>query len=254
MASRRASYTAKYKLQVIAFAKENGNKAASKHFGRDGTPSSRTVREWRLQEEKLKKMPREKRASRGKGAKWPDLEKELKTWVVECRLLGNAVSTKMVMEEATRISREKNIDFTGAAHWCFNFMKRESLSMRTRTKLAQKMPAEYENKILQFHKYVIGARKNFDFELGQIANMDETPLTFDVPSNRTVEVKGSKTVAIKTTGHEKTHYTVVLACCADGTKLAPMLIFKRKTFPTKEDIPRGVIVHVQTKGWMEWME
>ena len=43
--------------------------------------------------------------------------------------------------------------------------------------------------------------------------------------------KGVKTVSIKTSGHEKSHYTVVLACCANGTKLPPMIIFKRKTLP-----------------------
>ena len=61
--------------------------------------------------------------------------------------------------------------------------------------------------------------------------MDEVSLTFDVLSNRTVEVKGARMVAVKTTGHEKTHFTVVLACCADGIKLPPVIIFKRKMFP-----------------------
>ena len=51
---------------------------------------------------------------------------------------------------------------------------------------------------------------------------------FDVPSNKTVDVKGAKTTMIKTSGNEKTHYTVVLAFCADGTKLSPLLFFKRK--------------------------
>ena len=52
-------------------------------------------------------------------------------------------------------------------------------------------------------------------------------MTFDVPSNKTVDVKGAKT--IMTSGNEKTRYTVFLACCADGTKLPPLLIFKRKS-------------------------
>jgi len=46
--------------------------------------------------------------------------------------------------------------------------------------------------------------------------MDEVPLTFDIPSNKTVDVKGAKAIMIKTSGNEKTRYTVVLACCADG--------------------------------------
>ncbi|GFU78942.1 pogo transposable element with KRAB [Trichonephila clavipes] len=48
--------------------------------------------------------------------------------------------------------------------------------------------------------------------------MDEVPLTFDCPPNRTVDTCGVKTVSI-TTGQEKTHFTVMLACCADGTNV-----------------------------------
>jgi hypothetical protein len=104
------------------------------------------------------------------------------------------------------------------------------------------MPAEYEAKILECHKFVIGARKNTCFELSQIGNMDEVPLIFDVPSNRTVGNNGATTITVKTSGHEKTHYTAVSACCADGTKLPPMLILKRKTM-TNDKIPRGIAVH-----------
>ena len=85
------------------------------------------------------------------------------------------------------------------------------------------MPIEYESKIVSFHKYVLDARKKNRFEISQIGNMDEVPLTFDVPSNKTVDVKGAKIITVKTSGHDKTHYTVVLSCCADGTKLPPIL-------------------------------
>ena len=64
-------------------------------------------------------------------------------------------------------------------------------------------------------------------------------MTFDVPSNKTVDVKGAETTMIRTSGNEKTRYTVVLACCADGTKLPPLLILKRKTLP-KDVIPHGI--------------
>ena len=48
----------------------------------------------------------------------------------------------------------------------------------------------------------------------------------------------------------KTRFTVVLACLADGTKLKPMVIFKRKTMP-KDNFPAGVVVHNHPKGWMD---
>ena len=67
---------------------------------------------------------------------------------------------------------------------------------------------------------------------------------------RSVARKGQKNVPIKTTGHEKYHFTVVLACLADGTKLPPVVMFKRKTKP-KDPVPRGVIVRVHPKAWMD---
>ena len=54
--------------------------------------------------------------------------------------------------------------------------------------------------------------------------MDETPVWFDMPSASTVNNKGEKTVLVKTTGHEKARFTVVLACMSDGTRLNPMIV------------------------------
>ena len=75
--------------------------------------------------------------------------------------------------------------------------------------------------------------------MGHLGNTDEVHLMFHVPSNKRVDIKGAKTIMIKTSSNEKTRYTVVLACCADGTKLPPLLIFKRKTLP-KDVIPYGI--------------
>jgi len=56
----------------------------------------------------------------------------------------------------------------------------------------------------EFHKYVMNMRKKLCFEIRQLWNMDELPLTFDVPLNKTVDVKGAKTIMIKTSGNEET--------------------------------------------------
>ena len=80
--------------------------------------------------------------------------------------------------------------------------------------------------------------------------MDETPMFFDMPGLRTVSVKGEKTVSVKTTGNEKNHFTVILACTADGNKLTPAVVFKRKTIP-KDKFPKGIHVYVQEKGWVD---
>ncbi|KAG7164381.1 Pogo transposable element-like 9, partial [Homarus americanus] len=127
-----------------------------------------------------------------------------------------------------------------------------------KTKIAQKLPRDLESKITCFQWYFIQIRHNHNFPLTCFGNMDETPMNFDMISNRTVEAKGSKTILVKTTGHEKARFTVVLSCMADGTKLKPMIIFKWKTM-TKVKFPAKVYVHVHENGWMDegvrlWLE
>ena len=76
-------------------------------------------------------------------------------------------------------------------------------------------------------------------------------MNFDMPATHTVHPTGEKTVITKKTGSENNHFTVLLACLANGSKLEPMVIFKRKTMP-KEPIPSQIVVHVHEKrgGWM----
>ena len=104
-------------------------------------------------------------------------------------------------------------------------------------------------KWISFNRFVIDERKLCACAMSEIGNMDETPMYFDMPGNTSVDFVGNKTIIIKTTGHEKKHLTVVLACLADETKLKPMVIFKRTTMP-KDKFPSGVLVKVQEKGWM----
>lgn len=140
-------------------------------------------------------------------------------------------------------------DFQGGLSWCFRFMKRRHLSICTRTTTSQQLPKDYEEKMAIFCTYckdkIIGKKIQPD----HITNMDEVPLTFDIPMNRTIEKTGTSTVSIHTTGNEKSSFTVALGCQANGQKLPPMVIFKRKTLP-KETFPVGIIVKVNP-GWMD---
>jgi hypothetical protein len=69
-----------------------------------------------------------------------------------------------------------------------------------------------------------------------------------------------KKILLKTTGCAKLRLTVMLAATADGRKLPPFLILKRKTVPKSESFPKDVIVRAQEKGWMteelmlEWLK
>ncbi|CAG8808350.1 18359_t:CDS:1, partial [Gigaspora rosea] len=47
-------------------------------------------------------------------------------------------------------------------------------------------------------------------------------LVFNMPSPVTLEKHEAKTVSIRTIGHKKSCFTVILGCLADGTKLPPV--------------------------------
>lgn len=59
-------------------------------------------------------------------------------------------------------------------------------------------------------------------------------------------------ITLKSTGHDKDHYTVILTARADGTKFKPFIVFKGKgtrLIKKLQDIP-GVIVRFSKNGWM----
>lgn len=72
----------------------------------------------------------------------------------------------------------------------------------------------------------------------------------DMPSPLTVHERGSKQVRVRTTGNEKARVTVMLSCTADGHKHPPCVVFKCKTMPKGEEMPRNVFARCHKKGWM----
>lgn len=243
---KRNSYTAQFKLEVVCKAQEIGNRAAGRMFNVD----EKCVRRWISMKKTLMQVNRRKRANRCRNAYWPELENNLYRWVTAQRDSGRSVSTIQIRMKAKVLAAEMKIEnFTGNSSWCYRFMKRKNLSVRMRTTVGQKLPDDWEEKQKGFLEYFLKLRNDGDYDLKHIINMDEVPLMFDCPPNKTVQEKNSTTVSIATTGHEKTSMTVVLACCADGSKLKPMVIFKRKTMP-KDDFPTGIVIEVNEKGWM----
>lgn len=93
-----------------------------------------------------------------------------------------------------------------------------------------------------------------------MGNADQTPVYFDMPSECTITTKGAKQVVIRSSGNEKSRITVMLCCSADGFKLPPYVVLRRKTVPKKESFPPGMIVRANEKGWMnselvlEWLK
>ena len=82
--------------------------------------------------------------------------------------------------------------------------------------------------------------------------MDETACWFEMLSDTTVASTGSRSVPLKTTGHKKDHFTVILSARADGKKLKPFIVFKGKGTPLHKELEKklGVVVQFSGNRWM----
>ena len=69
-------------------------------------------------------------------------------------------------------------------------------------------------------------------------------------ADRTVDFIGYKSVPIKTTGHEKSRVTVVLAAKANGSKLSPFIVFNGKRVDKGLQKVSGVVCAYSGYGWM----
>ncbi|CAG8443615.1 4125_t:CDS:1, partial [Diversispora eburnea] len=101
----------------------------------------------------------------------------------------------------------------------------------------------------EFLNFVLYQYIQHNYSLNLIGNMNEMLLSFDIPSNMTVEETGARTVSIHTTGYEKSNFTVVLCCMEDGTKLSPVIIFKLVNV-SQQTFPSGVIIRANHGGYM----
>ena len=91
-------------------------------------------------------------------------------------------------------------------------MRQNRLSVRARTTVGQKLPDDWEEKVVNFREFVLRRREELGIQADRVFNMDEVPMSFDAPHSRTVDSTGAESVPVSTTGHEKTGFTVVLAC------------------------------------------
>ena len=150
MSSKRVKYTAKFKLQVVKFAQESNNCAASREYG----VNEKLVCDWRKQVEKLKC------SNRGKRCQWPELEDKLVDWIEDQRQFGYIVTRNMIRIKALAMIDDLNItDFQASNNWCTRFLRRNNLALCQKTTIAQKLPGDLEEKIVNFHRFVLNCRR-----------------------------------------------------------------------------------------------
>ena len=71
-------------------------------------------------------------------------------------------------------------------------------------------------------------RERFKYPDNCIIACDETAIWYDTLSNSALAAKGSKEVAVRSTGNSKNQITIMLSAKGDGTKLKPYILLSRK--------------------------
>ena len=106
-------------------------------------------------------MPRGKKARRWCPPAFPALEEELLKWITDRRQQGAAVSVTEVRITAMLLVRSipGTSNFKASYEWGRRFMQRHNLSVRCRSKIAQRLPDDFEYKLVEFQKYILDLRK-----------------------------------------------------------------------------------------------
>ena len=174
------SYTMKFKLDVVTYAKEHSNHLAGNRF----KLASKRVREWRKQYEDINSTDSKKKKLPGGGRKLTDydVEEGLVLWIYERRSNALRVSRKMIMMKAKAMLDENHSDlavqevFVGSRGWLEKFMKRNGLSCRRKTTSQLKDPSLLIDKIVAYILHVRRLNRLFSYGESQIIAMDETPV------------------------------------------------------------------------------
>jgi hypothetical protein len=86
--------------------------------------------------------------------------------------IGLFVSYDLFRKEAIKKARSLNIPwsrFKASKGWAIRFMRRIGLALRRRTTICQKFPKDFEQKLLNYQRYITNVRKTGNFLMGQIA-------------------------------------------------------------------------------------
>ena len=117
-----------------------------------------------------------------------------KTDICFCCHTGLSVNGMMFRVKAKELSPDP--ECKASLGWYSNWKGRHSISVRTKTSLVQRLPANREDKVIEFDRFVLRSRQHWGYHLSHTLNMDETPMRFELPATRTSEFTGSRTVPV----------------------------------------------------------
>ena len=229
---RIRAYAREFKLSVVNWFRENGSNFSqtSRGFNID----CKRIREWVKNKESIKKLRNHARKNKSKQpGRFALAETKLLEKIRNMRKSGKAVKALWMKASAKQLVKSEYplAEFKCSDHWLRRFLKRNRLSLRTKTHTAQRLPNDVTNEVLNFHKRLIKVRRRGVYLLSDIANKGQIPLPFILDDGKIYNETNEKDVICKTgaSGLDKRQYTAQLTVFADGVpRVKPLLIFRGK--------------------------
>jgi hypothetical protein len=152
--SKRLSYTAKFKREVIRCAEEKGNRKAAEILGDDES----NIRLWRKHKAGISGCEASRRKFSGpQKGQFPEIDEAVFTFFQERHKTGLFVSYDLLREEVIKKARSLNIPrshFKASKGWAIRFMSRIELVLWCRTTICQKLPKDLKQKLLNYQRYI----------------------------------------------------------------------------------------------------
>jgi len=164
--SKRLSYMAKFKREVIWCAEDKGNRKAAEIFGVDES----TVWLWRKHKAVISGCEASRKKFTGpKKGQFPEIYDADFKFFRERRKTVLFVSYGLLRKESIKKARSLNIPrsrFKASKGWAIRFLCRMGLALRSRMTICQKPPKDFEQNLLNYQQYITNLRKTGNFLMG----------------------------------------------------------------------------------------
>lgn len=172
-------------MNIIKLAKINSNHSTVRQLN----VVNKIIRKWQKQEPELQEMPKEKQVQhRGAEVHWPGLEKQSYAWIENQWKNRHSLTTVLIRIKAKQIANEKGFDdLIGGPSWG---------SMRKLTTIGQKLHYVWIEKKTSLLNSVKGKIEKSVLNLSQVGNRDQVPVSFHIPTSRSVDFIRVKSVLV----------------------------------------------------------
>jgi hypothetical protein len=251
-------------LCLEAERRVNAEKELSlKAFCREHDLQPSQLRRWQKNLVQMKKMldnttrkKGKKVCTLGRPSRLEKIRDKLIPWIESFMVEGKTLSIRLVSIQAKRYDRSlRRMKRYTVFAMVRRFLKANGIVIRQTTHKSQEDP---RTKVEAAHAFQSTTRllmQQTNRSNAFIINMDQTPYNPKDTQSKTLARKGAKTVNAREIKTSVGRVTALLAVCADGTKLMPLIVFKGKAGGSIErelkDFPTSCKFIVQENAWTD---